>query len=128
VNFNYSSLNRIYGEQNAWFRFRVILKKNIFDNIPSNIPEEIIEILIDSDQLKVERIISKGHVSPKDFWYDQDKNEFVVLLKGSAKLLFENDEQIILSAGDYIFIPAHKKHRVEWTDPEIETIWLAIFY
>ena len=128
MNFNYSSLNRIYGEQNAWFRFRVILKKNIFDNIPSNIPEEIIEILIDSDQLKVERIISKGHVSPKDFWYDQDKNEFVILLKGSAKLLFENDEQIILSAGDYIIIPAHKKHRVEWTDPETETIWFAIFY
>ena len=113
---------------NGWIRFGVDLKKNIFDNIPSNIPEEIIEILIDSDQLKVERIISKGHVSPKDFWYDQDKNEFVVLLKGSAKLLFENDEQIILSAGDYIFIPAHKKHRVEWTDSETETIWLAIFY
>ena len=128
MNFNYSSLNRIYGEQNAWFRFRVILKKNIFDNIPSNIPEEIIEILIDSDQLKVERIISKGHVSPKDFWYDQDKNEFVILLKGSAKLLFENDEQTILSAGDYLIIPSHKKHRVDWTDPETETIWLTIFY
>ncbi len=113
---------------NGWFRFGVVLKKNIFNNIPSNIPEEIIDTLIDSDGIKVERIISKGHVSPKDFWYDQDKNEFVILLKGIAKLLFENDEQIILSAGDYIIIPAHKKHRVEWTDPEIETIWFAIFY
>lgn len=113
---------------NGWLRSGVILKKNIFDNIPSNIPEEIIETLIDSDGRKVERIISKGHVSPKDFWYDQDKNEFVILLKGSAKLLFENDEQIILSAGDYINIPAHKIHRVEWTDSKIETIWFAIFY
>ena len=113
---------------NGWLRSGVILKKNIFDNIPSNIPEEIIETLIDSDGIKVERIISKGHVSPKDFWYDQDKNEFVILLKGSAKLLFENDEQIILSAGDYINIPAHKKHRVEWTVSKIETIWFAIFY
>ena len=43
-------------------------------------------------------------------------------------LLFENDEQTILSAGDYIIIHAHKKHRVEWTDPETETIWLAIYY
>jgi cupin 2 domain-containing protein len=128
VNFDCSSLNRIYEEQYGWFRFGVNLKKNIFDNIPSNIPEEIIDSLIDSDQIKVERIISKGHVSPKDFWYDQDKNEFVILLKGSAKLLFENDVQMILNAGDYIIIPVHKKHRVEWTDPETETIWLAIFY
>ncbi len=102
--------------------------KNIFDNIPSNIPEEIIDTLIDSDQIKVERIISKGHVSPKGFWYDQDKNEFVFLLKGSANLLFENNEQIILNAGDYIIIPAHKKHRVEWTDSDTETICLKIFY
>ena len=113
---------------NCWFRFRVVLKKNIFDNIASNIPEEIIESLIESDGIKVERIISKGHFSPKDFWYDQDKNKFVILLKRSAKLLFENDEQIILSEGDYISIPAHKKHHVEWTDPETETNWLAIFY
>ncbi len=109
---------------NGWFRFRVVLNKNIFDNIP----EEIIESLIDSDGIKVERIISKGDISPKDFWYDQDKNKFVILLKRSAKLLFENDEQIILSEGDYISNPAHKKHHVEWTDPETETIWLTIFY
>ena len=113
---------------NGWLRLGIVMKKNIFANIPSNIPEEIIESLIDSDGIKIERIISKGQVSPKDFWYDQDKNEFVILLKGSAKLLFENDEQIILNAGDYIIIPAHKKHRVEWTDPETETIWFAIFY
>ncbi len=94
---------------NGWFKFGVVLKKNIFNNIPSNIPEEIIETLVDSDKIKVERIISKGHVSPKDFWYDQDKNEFVILLKGIAKLLFENDEQIILSEDDYISIPRTQK-------------------
>jgi cupin 2 domain-containing protein len=104
------------------------LKKNIFENISSNIPEEIIEPLITNDRIRVERIVSKGQTSPKGFWYDQDENEWLIVLKGNAKLLFENDELIKLSAGDYIKIPAHKKHRVEWTDPETETIWLTVFY
>ena len=104
------------------------MKKNIFDNIPASIHKEIVETLIETDDVKIERIVSKGQSSPKGFWYDQDENEWLIVLKGSAKLLFENNELIQLSAGDYINIPAHKKHRVEWTDPETETIWLTIFY
>ena len=102
--------------------------KNIFDNVPEFIPDEIFETILLSDKIKIERIVSKGQSSPQDFWYDQNQNEWVVLLKGKANLLFYQNEIIELREGDYINIPAHKKHRVEWTDPHVETIWLAIYY
>jgi len=105
-----------------------MLKQNLFENIPESLPEEIIETIIESKNVKIERIISKGHSSPKNFWYDQEKNEWIMVLKGRAKLIFKENESMKLSAGDYINIPAHKKHRVEWTDPDTETIWLAVFY
>jgi cupin 2 domain-containing protein len=103
--------------------------ENIFNNIPKNLSEELIHTLAENDKIKIERIVSSGHSSRKDFWYDQNKNEWVILLKGSARILFkENLEAIRLSAGDYVSIPAHVLHRVEWTDPGVETIWLAVFY
>ncbi|MCK4834823.1 MAG: cupin domain-containing protein, partial [Gammaproteobacteria bacterium] len=77
---------------------------------------------------KIERIISKGHSSPESGWYDQDKNEWVIVLKGSAVLLFSDDTSVDLKAGDFIDIKAHTKHRVKWTDPDIETVWLAVHY
>ena len=101
---------------------------NIFSNIPNNLPEEIFETIVANDKIKIERIVSKGQSSPKDFWYDQDQNEWVIVLEGKARLVFEGNETINLNKGDYINIPAHKKHRVEWTDPHVETIWLAIYY
>jgi cupin 2 domain-containing protein len=104
------------------------MKQNIFDNIPKDIPEEIIETIIQVDSVKIERIISNGQPSPEHFWYDQDKNEWVIVLKGKAHLQIENGGTIELNEGDYINIPAHQKHRVEWCDPENETIWLAIYY
>ena len=103
--------------------------KNIFKNILENVSEEKFDELLNSKRIKIERIVSRGHSSPKDFWYDQEKNEWVMLLQGSAILLFKNDkEEIILKPGDYINIPASVKHRVEWTDPNQDTIWLVIFY
>ena len=104
------------------------MKQNIFENIPAKIPEEIFETLIKNNNVKVEKIISKGHSSPKDFWYNQKQNEWVILLKGHAKLLFEKSDVIDLHPGDFINIPANTIHRVEWTDPVNETIWLAVFY
>ncbi|MGA1869751.1 MAG: cupin domain-containing protein [bacterium] len=104
-------------------------RNNIFLNIPCTIPDEIFEEIIHTDSCTIERIISKGHSSPQDYWYDQEKNEWVMLLKGSACIVFgDTNEQIIMKPGDYITIPAHRKHRVEWTDPDEETIWLAIHY
>ncbi|MBI9072032.1 MAG: cupin domain-containing protein [Melioribacteraceae bacterium] len=102
--------------------------KNIFDDIPLKIEDEIFEDILETDDFIVERIISEGHASPPDFWYDQKINEFVVLLTGSAKVDFENEESVILKPGDYLIIPAHKKHRVDWTDPNIKTLWLTIHY
>jgi cupin 2 domain-containing protein len=103
--------------------------KNIFNDIPSNLSKEILDEIILTDKIRIERIISKGQTSPENFWYDQEENEWVIVIKGKSKLkIIDEDELIELNEGDYINIPSHKKHRVEWTDPEIETIWLAVFY
>jgi len=102
---------------------------NLFSNLPDQFDKELFETIISSDNLKIERIVSEGHRSPEDYWFDQDTNEWVMVLKGSAGLRFENDQKIVkMMPGDYINIPAHCKHRVEWTDPEVETIWLAVHY
>ena len=103
--------------------------KNIYNDIPPAIPEEIFEEIISSGNIRIERIVSKGQSSPDNFWYDQDQNEWVIVLKGKAKLKFVDDEKAVeMKEGDYLNIPSHKKHRVESTDPENETIWLAVFY
>jgi cupin 2 domain-containing protein len=102
---------------------------NLFDNIPADLPEELFEQLVESSCVRIERIVSKGHSSPESGWYDQEENEWVVVLKGAAKLRFEQDGKLVeLDAGDYINIPARVRHRVEWTNPEMETVWLAFFY
>ena len=105
--------------------------ENIFKDIPSDLPDELIEEIAGDEEksITVERIISRGHRSPPDFWYDQDNNEFVILLKGKAALLFKETNRLVeMSPGDYIEIPAHTLHRVEWTSPEEDTVWLAIHY
>ncbi len=101
---------------------------NMFDAIPMSINTEIFETLIESEDIKIERIISKGHTSPDSGWYDQDKNEWVIVLQGKALLAFADNTTINLKTGDYINIAAHQKHRINWTDPDTETIWLAIHY
>jgi cupin 2 domain-containing protein len=101
--------------------------QNIFSSIPQNLSIEVFQTLLSSDAIGIERIISKGHQSERDFWYDQDQNEWILLLKGAARLEF-TDKVLNLNPGDYVNIPAHEKHRVDWTTPDEETIWLAIFY
>ncbi|MFI5246476.1 MAG: cupin domain-containing protein [Gemmatimonadales bacterium] len=100
---------------------------NLFANIPSVLPGELIESLLQSVTTRIERIISQGHASPNEFWYDQSQNEWVVVLRGAARLRFE-DKVVELKPGDYMDIPAHKKHRVEWTTPDEPTVWLAVHY
>lgn len=100
---------------------------NLFANIPADVPKELVETLLESNSVRVERIVSHGHASAEVFWYDQDQHEWVVVLSGSAKLRFE-DETVEMNPGDYINIPAHKRHRVEWTTPDEPTIWLAVHY
>jgi len=103
--------------------------RNIFSDIQKQAPDEVLETILQTGQFKIERIISHGHTTTEGEWYDQDRNEWVLVLKGNAGLLFEGDDKTInLRTGDYINIPAHQKHRVEWTDPEEETVWLTIHY
>lgn len=102
--------------------------KNIFSNIPNQIPNEIFEKIISTENFFVERIISDGHKSPEIFWYDQDKNEFVIILQGNAIIKYDNGKIFELQTGDYLIIPAHQKHRVEKTSSKNKTIWLAIHY
>ena len=102
---------------------------NLFSNIPTDLPEELVEVLAENKHVRIERIVSTGHTSPEGFWYDQEEHEWIVILKGEAKLLFEGDEKpILMKPGDHINIPAHRKHRVEWTTPDEPTVWLTVFY
>ncbi len=101
---------------------------NIFKQIPDNLDKEVFEQLIQSEDVKVERIISKGHSTEPDYWYNQEQNEWVIVLQGEAILSFQAGDDIHMKAGDYVNIPAYQKHRVKWTTTDTETIWLAIHY
>ena len=101
---------------------------NLFADIPDDLPEELIQTLLGTPGLRIERIISQGHSSPEGFWYDQEAHEWVLLLKGATLLRFEGEEPIDLRPGAFVTIPARKRHRVEWTDPHEPTIWLAVPY
>lgn len=90
---------------------------------------EWVELLARGESTRIERIVSWGQASPEGFWYDQDQAEWVVLLQGAARLRFHDEEYPRqLFPGDFVKIPAHCKHRVEWTTDQQATIWLAIFY
>ena len=100
---------------------------NLFSDIPQHLPHELVTTLLNTSQVRIERIVSHGHSSPADFWYDQNENEWVLLVKGAARLRFE-DEVVEMTPGSFVNIPAHTKHRVEWTTPDEPTIWLAVHY
>jgi cupin 2 domain-containing protein len=100
---------------------------NLFADLPSGLPEELVQVLAAAPGVRIERIVSHSHASPEDFWYDQEHHEWVVVLKGAARLRFE-DETVEMRPGDHIVIPAHRRHRVEWTTPDEPTVWLAVFY
>ena len=100
---------------------------NLFTDLPPSLPKELVQTLISAANMRIERIISHGHASPEGFWYDQGQNEWVVVLKGAARLRFE-DGTVEMKPGDFINIPANKKHRVDWTTPDEPTIWLGVRY
>ncbi len=99
---------------------------NIF-KLPSSLPEqELFETLVCADNILIERIISTGQTTPTGEWYDQEQDEWVILLQGEASLAYADGLQIKLTAGDYLLIPAHQKHRVEYTSSKPPCIWLAV--
>src|SRR5262245_33535830 len=100
---------------------------NLFAGVPDRLPEELLEVLWQTPGVRVERIVSRCHASPVGFWYDQDADEWVLLLTGSAGLRVEGRPEVqVLRPGDYLVLPAHVKHRVEWTDGACDTVWLAV--
>lgn len=102
---------------------------NIFEHVPDEVPCEQFEELLAAEGIRVERIVSTGQASPPGFWYEQAWSEWVVLLSGTAGLLLEGEPTPReLGKGDYLLIPAGKRHRVEWTDATEPTIWLAIHF
>ena len=107
----------------------MVAPANIFANIPATLAEEQFTALWSTAMLRVERIISRGQASPPGFWFDQEDAEWVLVLQGAAVMVFEgNVDPVRLKAGDYLYIPPHARHRVEWTDPEQATVWLAIHH
>lgn len=103
--------------------------RSIYDNITSGLEMEVINTLVHAGPVRIERIVSEGHASPEDFWYDQDQPEWVILIQGSATLEVEGrPEPVELKPGDYVNIPARCRHRVARTDASQHTIWLAVFY
>jgi len=103
--------------------------QNLFHDIPSSLRNELFQTLAESGTIRIERIVSDGHVTAPGEWFDQEWNEWVLLVSGEATLQFENDAApLVMQPGDHVMIPANCRHRVERTDPGQKTIWLAVHY
>ena len=103
---------------------------NLFADLPrSTGKNEQFSNLLNRPGLRIERIVSTGQSSPEDFWYDQPEGEWVVVLQGQARLRFEDTpEPLLMATGDFIDIAPNRRHRVEWTDLDQPTVWLAVHY
>lgn len=107
----------------------MISGRNIFAQIPPVFNDEIFEVIQETSRLKIERILTAGQVTPAGQWLCQHRHEWVILLNGEARLCFKKDLQMLdMRAGDYIHIAPGIEHRVEWTHPDQECIWLAVHY
>ncbi len=103
------------------------LINNLLQDIPEEVPAELFQPLLEGGAFRLERIISDGHQSPADFWYDQPWDEWVLLLAGSATLVMADDgREIELRPFDYVLIPARCRHRVRQTSRGEKTVWLAL--
>ena len=102
--------------------------KNIFRELRDKPDDEVVETIVKRDGVKIERIVSTGQATPPGEWYDQESDEWVILLTGAARLSFEDGREMELKPGDYLLIPAHCRHRVEWTDPHQQSVWLAVHF
>ena len=102
---------------------------NLLHDLPDAGGGEVIERLVATPGMRIERIVSLGQASPAGFWYDQNQAEWVLLLTGAARLRFADEPRDrLLGPGDWLEIAAHRRHRVEWTDPASPTVWLAVFH
>jgi cupin 2 domain-containing protein len=107
----------------------VVRAGNLYRDLPADLSVEAFDLLLQTGSVRLERIVSRGHITPAGEWYDQDRPEWVLVLRGSARLRIEGRDDLIgMKAGDHVHIPAHVRHRVEWTDPECDTVWLALHH
>lgn len=103
--------------------------RNIFGDLPPALPGEVFDTIVESNTVRLERIVSNGQATPEGEWFDQERDEWILILTGSAGLLFEGaQEPQRFVAGDYTLIPAGCRHRVAWTDPGMSTVWLAVHF
>jgi cupin 2 domain-containing protein len=103
--------------------------RNILAGLPPALSGEALETIVETDSVRIERIVSNGQATPQGEWYDQERDEWVLVLAGSAGLLFDGaQEPQRLVAGDWALIPAGCRHRVNWTDPAVKTVWLAVHF
>jgi cupin 2 domain-containing protein len=103
--------------------------QNLFDDIPKVLSNELFQTLAEMGNVRIERIVSEGHTTPEGEWYDQPWDEWVILLSGSAGILFDGEAAPrTMNGGDYVMIPSGCRHRVEWTDPDLKTVWLAVHF
>ncbi len=102
-------------------------KGNLITEFPVNaaLPESF-EILLQTKEILIERIVTNESFIAPGPWYDQEKDEWVVLLQGKAEIEFEGNETLTLLEGDFLLIPAHKRHRVLSVSKTPPCIWLAI--
>jgi len=100
--------------------------QNLFTDSLAPDAKEHFLTLVQTESIRVERIISNGQCSPKDFWYDQEENEWVLLVAGAATLEFEDGGKVELKAGDYLVIECHVRHRVDQVSAD--AVWVAVFY
>jgi cupin 2 domain-containing protein len=103
---------------------------NLLQELPGRpLAEEVVALLVARPGTRIERIVSTGQATPEGAWYDQEGDEFVLLVEGAARLRIEGEsEDRVLGAGDWIVLPAHCRHRVTWTRDDPPTVWLAIHF
>lgn len=105
------------------------MPENLFAELPHGMPDELMDALVCTSAVRIERIVSHGHSSPPGFWCDQAQAEWVVVLRGAARLRIEGrPDEIQLGPGDHLELLPHQRHRVEWTTPDEPTVWLAVHY
>ena len=97
---------------------------NIFTDCRAAAGEERLLTLCEGTAVKIQRIVSHSHRGPENFWYDQDDDEWVMVLRGRATLELAGGDLVELKAGDYVKIPRHLRHRVARTGKH--TVWLAV--
>ncbi len=101
---------------------------NLLSDLPDARQGEVSQVLLEQGDIRLERIVSLGQVTPAGYWYDQEQDEWVLVLAGEASVQFVDGATRRLRPGDWLHLPARCRHRVDWTDPERETVWLALHW